>query len=92
MELFDRIDQAVNSGEVAYTAVAIWGDEQEATMHTFTNDNFDTGYPSSYAEWRNDFTRGADGQGALEKALKVSGNSRVTMGGVVSVYVNGEPV
>lgn len=89
--LMDYIDEAVASGRVAYTAYAVWGDHERASLHAFTNDDFDTGMPSSYAEWDLDFTA-REGRTALEQVAHHTGVSRVTPGGVVSVYVNGMAV
>lgn len=89
-DIVDEVDEALHNG-TAYTAYAIWGDDERCTMHACTNDNLDMGYPSEDAEWTFEFLRDERG-GALFHALRHTGVTRVTPGGVVSVYLNGEPV
>ena len=63
-------------------------DDEHVEVYVSTNDDGDTGYPGTYADWRLDFT----GTGALDKALKHTGKSRQGVGHRVVVTVDGEPV
>lgn len=89
--IVDDVDEAIHSGMYAYTAYAVWGDHELCTVFTFTNDNLDTGMPGEWAEWRYDLHL-RNGMSALEQARRITGGTRWTPGGVVSVYVNGQAV
>lgn len=91
LTLVDEVDRAMHSGLHAYTAYAAWGDDERVTLHAFTNDDLDTGYPSEYAEWTLDFIRRGD-LSAMQQVRRHTGVTRWTPGGVVSVYINGEAV
>lgn len=90
-DIVDEVDAAIHSRLTAFTAYAIWGDEESCVAYVFTNDNLDTGYPGEWAEWTVKFLA-RNARSALDLALEHTGVTRRTWGGVVSVYCNGYPV
>lgn len=90
-DVVSRVDAAMHDGRTAFTAYAIWGDESYCKVIASTNDDLDYGFPSEYAEWVLHFHNCAQGN-AIDLARRHTGATRMTFGGVVSVYLNGEPV
>lgn len=75
--------------EYAYTKFSITTHSEDwVTLSTETNDNFDYGYPTEFAQWIDEYR----GENALEKCLKHTGKSRQGIGHRVFVTLDGKEI
>lgn len=69
----------------------IIGDEETCVIRSATNDEYDHGLPSGSASWSQVVKRKSEQESALDRAKRITGQSRIgTSGVVVRVEVNGE--
>ncbi len=81
---YDEEDEEEEVAEpLAWQTYEILTTDEGAVVYTDTNDNYDLGYPGSYAHWEMHFR-------SVEAALRHTGKSRVGVSGVrVTVTLDG---